>query len=74
MDHVPVCDWRDPAPYAELGGCGRSGLAWELLRRDAGYRAVVSGQRFVALGRNGNLLRLPASDAAFTGRWGLHFR
>lgn len=60
---VPV----DPAVHAAVARYGRSALAWEVLRRDPGYRAAFAA------------LRTPpdpgrAADPPFAARWGLHFR
>ena len=75
MEYVAVADWRDPAAYAALLDCGRAGLAWEVLRRDAGYQAAAKSVRAArSQAQVGNILILPVADAAFTERWGLHFR
>ncbi|MCW0197656.1 DUF6499 domain-containing protein [Sphingopyxis sp.] len=61
---LPPGSWRDAGPYAALAATGARGLAWELLRRNPDYPG--SGDE----GRG----PLTAADAAFTARWGLHFR
>lgn len=58
-------DWDDPAGYAAILTRGRSGLAWELLRRDPAYRQAVA-----ELDNGGAAV----VDSAFVARWGLHFR
>lgn len=63
---VPAgCAWEDPVAYAAIRGRGRSGLAWELLRRDPGYHLACAG----LLGQENKI-----ADSAFVARWGLHFR
>lgn len=52
-------DWRDAGAYAAVLAGGRPALAWELLRRDPGYRKCAVGAG--------------AKDKA-VARWGLHFR
>lgn len=61
---LPPGSWRDVGHYATLAATGARGLAWELLRRYPDYPGG-SGDG------NGPLI---AADAAFTARWGLHFR
>lgn len=56
----------DPAAFAAIARLGRAALAWEVLRRDPGYRAAV--QRLRAVPDRGT-----AADPAFAARWGLHF-
>jgi hypothetical protein len=56
-------NWGDPAAYAAIIGCGRSGLAWEVLRRDLAYQAAFA-----------SVDRSRPADSAFVARWGLHFR
>lgn len=56
-------NWADPDAYAAIAARGRSGLAWELLRRDPAYPAAFAGGRAEQ-----------SADSAFTARWGLHFR
>lgn len=51
-------DWRDAGSYEPVLAGGRQALAWEVLRRNPGYRA------FVADGGAGDIVT----------RWGLHFR
>lgn len=51
-------DWRDGAAYAPVVVGGRPALAWELLRRDPGYRAFAA-----CAGVSGEV-----------SGWGLHFR
>lgn len=58
---LPPGSWRDVGPYATLAATGARGLAWELLRRYPDYPGSGDGP-------------LIAADAAFTARWGLHFR
>lgn len=57
---------RDPDAYAAILRRGRSALAWEVLRRDPGYRAAFAA-----------LPSLPPADVAaapaFVAAWGLHF-
>ncbi|MGN6279017.1 MAG: transcriptional regulator domain-containing protein [Sphingomonas sp.] len=60
-----TADWKSGDAYRGLRAAGRSALAWELLRRDPGYRAAA--RRAVT--------SLPHSaPPAFVQRWGLHFR
>ena len=41
VDRDPAwADWRDPAAYTALHGCGRPVFAWEWLRRSPAYRAA----------------------------------
>ena len=61
---LPPGSWRDARAYAALAATGARGLAWELLRRNPDY----SGGAAPGDGR------LIIADAAFTARWGLHFR
>ena len=49
-----------------IARCGRSALAWEVLRRDPLYRAA-----FASLPPISNSNR--DVDPDFTTRWGLHF-
>jgi hypothetical protein len=59
-------DWRDADAYAPVLAGGRPAIAWELLRRDPGYRAD-----------HGALASVDAGDdqaATFATKWGLHFR
>lgn len=49
-----------------LARSGRAGLAWEILRRDPAYGAAVE----TGAGRSAS----DTAPAAFTTRWGLHFR
>lgn len=57
----------DQAAYEAIAVRGRSALAWEILRRDPGYRAAHARSRpLIQAGR--------AVDRDFTARWGLHFR
>ena len=66
MNVVPAgVHWDDPAAYADIPGHGRSGLAWEILRRDPAYHLAVAEHP----ARPGM-----ATVSAFTARWGLHFR
>lgn len=60
-----VARWDDPSSDADVIAGGRSGLAWELLRRDPAYRAAVAALHGGAGG---------AADPAFVAHWGLHFR
>jgi hypothetical protein len=55
--------WADPAAYTAILARGRSGLAWEVLRRDPAYWAAFA-----------ELDARDAADDAFVARWGLHFR
>jgi hypothetical protein len=59
---VPA-DWEDSGAYAAIEPHGRSGLAWEVLRRDPAYRVSYAE---IATDK-------PAADSAFVARWGLHF-
>lgn len=61
---LPPGSWRDARAYAALAATGARGLAWELLRRDPDYPG----------GADAGDGPLTAADAAFTARWGLHFR
>lgn len=61
---LPTGSWRDAGPYMTLAAAGARGLAWELLRRYPDYPGS---------GDEGDG-PLTAADAAFTARWGLHFR
>ncbi|WP_454888318.1 transcriptional regulator domain-containing protein [Sphingobium herbicidovorans] len=61
---MAMVNWEDPGAYAAIEPHGRSGLAWEVLRRDPAYRAAYSE---IAPGKS-------AADGAFVARWGLHFR
>ena len=68
-DDGPAADWRDAAAYAPLLQVGRSGFAWEWLRRDDGYCAAAA--------RALELSRLPhpgqtGEPDALAARWGLH--
>lgn len=56
-------DWGDPTAYAAIIGCGRPGLAWEVLRRDPAYQSAFASAD-----------RSRPADSAFVARWGLHFR
>lgn len=60
---LPRGSWREPELYAALADVGARGLAWELLRRNPDY----PGRRIS--GDHPHIAR-----AAFTARWGLHFR
>jgi hypothetical protein len=57
----------DPDAFEAIVRRGRSALAWEVLRRDPGYRVACAG--LPALSRTG-----VATDADFVADWGLHFR
>lgn len=61
---LPPGSWRDAGLYAALAATGERGLAWELLRRYPDYPG----------GADEGDSPLTAADAAFTARWGLHFR
>ena len=61
---LPPGSWRDARAYAALAATGARGLAWELLRRYPDYPG----------GGYAGDSPLTAADAAFTARWGLHFR
>ncbi|WP_337180775.1 transcriptional regulator domain-containing protein [Sphingopyxis granuli] len=61
---LPPGSWRHAGPYAALAATGARGLAWELLRRYPAYPGD---------GDEGDS-PLTVADAAFTARWGLHFR
>ncbi|HEV7311318.1 transcriptional regulator domain-containing protein [Sphingopyxis sp.] len=61
---LPPGSWRDARAYVALAATGARGLAWELLRRYPDYPGQGAAD-------NGPLI---ATDAAFTARWGLHFR
>jgi hypothetical protein len=65
--------WRDPRGYAAIGCAGRTGLAWEVLRRDPAYRAVAPHRRVGPVTVGGPIL-LDAAAGAHPARWGLHFR
>lgn len=57
----------DPDAFEAIAARGRSALAWEVLRRDHGYRNDYRRlSTRPALG--------VAASADFTARWGLHFR
>ena len=56
----------DTVAYEAIARHGRPALAWEVLRRDAHYRAAYS--QLPALPRIG-----AAAGADFVARWGLHF-
>ena len=59
-------DWRDADAYAPVLAGGRPAIAWELMRRDPGYRADYADR-----GCDG----VPCSQSApFAAEWGLHFR
>ncbi|WP_419198227.1 transcriptional regulator domain-containing protein [Novosphingobium resinovorum] len=45
---------------------GRAGLAWEVLRRDPGYRAAAGALRGASPDH--------AAPPSFAARWGGHFR
>lgn len=59
-------EWRDADAYAPALTGGRPAIAWELMRRDPGYRADYAdrGCGSVSCGQ----------AAAFAAKWGLHFR
>jgi hypothetical protein len=57
-------DWEDPGPYAVIATHGRTGLAWEVLRRNPAYQAAYATLQH----------GLGSVDSAFVARWGLHFR
>lgn len=61
----PAADWRDAAAYAPLLQVGRSGFAWEWLRRDQSYRAAAVKEAWES---PEHIVR--ANPAA--ARWGLH--
>ena len=56
----------DPDAYDAVARHGRAALAWEVLRRDPGYRAAYAGLP---------MRPIPGivADPAFVARWGLHF-
>src|SRR3546814_5192075 len=60
---LPRGSWHEPEIYAALADFGVRGLAWELLRRNPDY----PGCELI-----GDLPQI--AGAAFTARWGLHFR
>lgn len=60
---LPLGSWRDRETYTALADFGARGLAWELLRRNPEYSGGSN------IGDNPQIAR-----AAFTARWGLHFR
>ena len=55
------------APYRAILRYGPSLLAWEVLRRDPGYRLAYAEQRV-------NDLAGAAANDNFVNQWGLHFR
>jgi hypothetical protein len=61
-----AADWKDAAAYAPLLQVGRSGFAWEWLRRDESYRAAAV--REVSWD---SLEQVTVGNPAAT-RWGLH--
>lgn len=56
----------DRAVCAAVARFGRSALAWEVLRRDPGYRSAFD------TAKNWHLSGIDG-DSAFVARWGLHF-
>ena len=58
--------WRDAHVYQSVVAGGRGALAWELMRRDAAYRADVVGKPAAGA-------RVVRADAACDMHWGLHF-
>lgn len=65
--------WREPDSYAALRETGRSGLAWEVLRRDPDY-CPVPPNRTVEVGARACPISLEPASAERIARWGLHFR
>ena len=57
----------DPDILQAVRRRGRSALAWEVLRRDPGYRADYCSLALPLVGD-------AAADAPFVSHWGLHFR
>jgi hypothetical protein len=66
MTHAGLPDWRDAGAYAPALAGGRPAIAWELLRRDPGYRADYAARA------SGDASRDTVAD--FAAEWGLHFR
>lgn len=64
--------WRDEDDYRYLQDADRAGIAWELLRRNAGYRAASSAQPVPASERRGAIELLKVARPAL--KWGLLFR
>ena len=56
-------DWRLAAPYEYVANLERKDIAWELLRREAGYQRDCDGSRG-RTDQGGNRL---------ANRWGLRF-
>ena len=64
--------WQVEEDYRYLEGADRAGIAWEFLRRNAGYREIaVKAERPVA-SRCGTINLLDGGATAL--RWGLLFR
>ncbi len=65
-------DWRDDHAYRYVRGLDAAGVAWELLRRNPGYREEAGAVPFSPRDAEGYVeLRDPP---ACSGRWGLGFR
>ena len=71
MSGARLIDWRDKQAYIRLASVGRSGLMWEWLRRDPGYRAYAQNVVRKATQKSGEML---LSDPVAVARWGIHFR
>ena len=66
----PIFDWRSSGAAAELHLLERPGFAWEVLRRNHGYRKAYPSLRHrSSIGGSDEV----ASDAKLA-RWGLSFR
>jgi len=69
----PNFDWQNPHAYAAISDVDRAGLAWEFVRRDPTYHAMVMDD-VVRSGRlaDGPIL-IPGGEGT-AHAWGLSFR
>lgn len=71
----PDPDWRDQATYESLLHAGRSGLAWEFLRRDSRYGSAQRDASFSEVaGARIHTTHIPEEEALAARRWGLCFQ
>jgi len=69
----PNFDWQNPHAYASIEDIDRAGLAWEFVRRDPAYSALVAGDLARTCNFVGGPMLIPeAEDVA--DPWGLSFR
>lgn len=66
MTRAGLPDWRDAGAYVPALVGGRPAIAWELLRRDPGYRAGYAARGYGGMTHD--------RIATFAAEWGLLFR